>query len=165
MDEIWGSDHTDSREVRVIEPIDEPDLSVPVPYDSHSKRSRFVACIVADGFRMKSFAILLCFTAEKELRYYGYDESNVVSTSQSNALITRALFDSWNISVFFSTIDQRRRGLGHNDKAQLLMDGLRFHHAEPFLVEYPARNIGLLLLITHASGQLQPLVCPCPQLR
>jgi hypothetical protein len=92
-DEIGYSDHTDSREVRVIAPTDYPDPSVPLPYDRHSKRSTFVACITADGIRMKPFAIVPRFTAEKELQYYGYDESNVVLTSQSNTFMTRALLN------------------------------------------------------------------------
>jgi hypothetical protein len=75
MDETECSDHIDSREVRVIAPIDYPDPSVPVPHDRHSKHSTFIACIAADGCRMKPFAIVLRFMAEKELRYYGDDGS------------------------------------------------------------------------------------------
>jgi hypothetical protein len=92
-DETGCSDHIDSREVRLIAPINDPDPSVLVPYDRRSKRSTFVARIAADGFLMKSFAIVPCFTAEKELKYYGYNESNVVLRCQSNAFITRALFE------------------------------------------------------------------------
>jgi hypothetical protein len=74
MDAAECSDHTDSQEVRVIAPIDYPDPSVPIPYDRHSKRSTLVACIAEDGFRMMAFAMVPRFTAEKELRYFGYDE-------------------------------------------------------------------------------------------
>jgi hypothetical protein len=65
MDEIGCSDHTDSREVRVIAPIDYPDPWVPVPSDRHSNHSTFVACIAADGFQMKPFAIVPRFTPSK----------------------------------------------------------------------------------------------------
>jgi hypothetical protein len=58
VDETRCSDHIDSREVRVIASIDYLDPSVLVPYDRHSKRSTFVACITADGFRMKPFPIV-----------------------------------------------------------------------------------------------------------
>jgi hypothetical protein len=84
MDETGYSDHTDSREVRIIAPIDYPDPSIPIPYDRRSKRSTFVACIAADGFRMKPFAIVPRFTGEKELGDYGCDEPNVILISQSN---------------------------------------------------------------------------------
>jgi hypothetical protein len=67
VDETGDSDHSDSREVRVIVSIDFGELSLPVPFDRHSKRSTFVACIAADGFRMKPFAIVDHVTAEKEL--------------------------------------------------------------------------------------------------
>jgi hypothetical protein len=81
MDEIGCSDHSDSREVRVIVPIDYGEPSVIAAFDRHSKRSTFMACIAADGFRMKPFAIVDCVTAEKELQYYDYDTSNVTLTS------------------------------------------------------------------------------------
>jgi hypothetical protein len=93
MDETGCSDHSDSREVRVIVPIDFGEPSVPVPFDRHPKCSTFVACIAADGFRMKPFAIVDRVTVEKELQYYGYDASNVTLTSQANACITTALFE------------------------------------------------------------------------
>jgi hypothetical protein len=73
MDEIGCSDHPDSREVRVIVSIDFAEPSVPVPFERHSKRSTFVACIAADRFRMKLFVIVDRVIAEKELQYYGYD--------------------------------------------------------------------------------------------
>jgi hypothetical protein len=91
MDETRCSGHTDSREVGVIALLDSPDPSVPIPYDRHSKRSAFVASIAADRFRMRPFAIVRHYTAEKELKYYGQGESNVALTSQSNVFMTRAL--------------------------------------------------------------------------
>jgi hypothetical protein len=44
---------------------------------------------------MNPFAIVPRFTAEQESRDYGYDESNVVLTSQSNVSRTRALSELW----------------------------------------------------------------------
>jgi hypothetical protein len=66
-DETGCSDHSDSRDVRAIVPVDFGEPSVPGPFDRHSKRSTFVAYIAADGFRMKPFAIVDRVTAEKEL--------------------------------------------------------------------------------------------------
>jgi hypothetical protein len=57
-DETGCSNHIDSGEIRAIAPIDYPDPSAPVPCDRYSKRSTVVACIAADGFRMKLFAII-----------------------------------------------------------------------------------------------------------
>jgi hypothetical protein len=154
MDGIVCSDHADSREVRVIAPIDYPDPSVPVPYDRHSKLSTFAASSVADGFRMKPFTIVPRFTARKDLKYYGYEESNVVLTSQSNVFMTKAYFELSAKTVFFPTIDQRRRDLAYQGKALLLMDGLGFHHPEQFLAECAARNIEVLFVIAYAFDQL-----------
>jgi hypothetical protein len=58
----------DSRQVRVIAPVNDPNRSVPIPDDRHSKLSTLVACIAADGFRMKHFVIVPRITAEKELK-------------------------------------------------------------------------------------------------
>jgi hypothetical protein len=157
MDETRCSVQTNSRQVQVISRIDSPDPSVPIPNDSHSKHSTFLACITADGFRMKPFAIVPGFTAEKELRYHGYDEPNVILTSQSNAFMTRELFALWTKTVFFSIIDQRGRDLGYQGNAPPPMNGLGSHHTEQFLVEYAARNIKVLFLIAHASDQLHSL--------
>jgi hypothetical protein len=63
----------------------------------------------------------------------------------------------WAKKVFFPTIDQRRRDLGYQDKALLLMDRFGSHHAEQFLVGCAARNIEPLLLIAHATDQVPPL--------
>jgi hypothetical protein len=156
MDEAGYSDHTDSREVRVIALIDDPDPSIPVPHDRHSKRSTFVACLSADRLQVKRFAIVPRFTTEKELRYYGYDESNVALTSQSNAFMTRALFELWAKMIFFPTIDHRRRDLGYQGKALFLLDGLESHHTEQLLAECAARNSKVLFLISPQCRSLHP---------
>jgi hypothetical protein len=157
MDETGCSDYTDSREVRVIAPIGDPEPWIAVPSDRHSKRSTFVACIAADGFRMKPFVIVPRVTAEKELRYYGYDESNAVLTFQTNAFMTSALFELWATTVFFPTVDRRRRDLAYDGRVLLLLDGLGSHHTAKFLSECETRKIEILPLIPHASDQIQPL--------
>jgi hypothetical protein len=78
MDENGSSDDTDSREVRVLARIAYPEPWIAVPSERHSKRSTFVACIAADGLRMRAFVILPRVTAEKEFKYDGCDESNDV---------------------------------------------------------------------------------------
>jgi hypothetical protein len=79
---------------------------------------------------MKPFAIVLPFTAEKELRYCRYHQSNVLLTSQSKAFMTMAHFGLSAQMVFFPTIDRRRRDLGYQSKALFLMDGLESNHTE-----------------------------------
>jgi hypothetical protein len=106
---------------------------------------------------MKPFAIILRFTAAKKLRYYGYDESNVVLISQSNAFMTREPFQLSAEMMFFPTIDEHNRDLGDQRKALHLLDGIGSHHIEQFLAECTAPNIEILFLIVHASDQLQPL--------
>jgi hypothetical protein len=157
MDETGCSDQSDSRELRVIAPIAYRDPSVRVPYDRHSKRCSFVACIAADGFRMKPFAIVHRVTAEKEIKYYGYGDSNVQLAYQPNAFMTRPLFELWARTVFFPTIEQRRQDLGYRGRVVLIMDGLGSHHTDQFMGDCEARNIQVLFLIPHSSDQIQPL--------
>jgi hypothetical protein len=128
IDETGCSDHSHRREV--IELVNYPDPSVSVPSDRHSNCSTLVEYTPANGFRMMPFAIVPGFTSENEPRYCGYDESNLLLTSQSNAFMMRALFELWVKIVCFSIINQHRRDLGYQSKALLLMDGLESHHTE-----------------------------------
>jgi hypothetical protein len=157
MDETYCCDHSDGREVRVILPIDYREPSLPVPSDRHSKRSTFVACIAADGCRMKPFAIVDRVTIEKDLQYYGYDASKVTLASQTNAFMATALFELWATTVFFPTIEQRRTDLAYDGRVMLLMNGLGFHYTDYFLVECKTRQIDVLFLIPRASDEIQPL--------
>jgi hypothetical protein len=141
----------------VILPINFGGPSLPVPFDRHSKRSTFMACIAADGFRMKPFAIVDRVTAEKELQYYGYDASSVTLTSEVNTFMTTALFELWATTVFFPTIEQRLLDLAYDGIIVLLMDGLGSHHTNRFLAECNTRQIDVLFLIPHTSDQTQPL--------
>jgi hypothetical protein len=71
--------------------------------------------------------------------------------------MTRALFELWATTVFFPIIDHRRRGLGYQSKALLLIDGLGSHHAEQSLADNTVQNTGVLFLIAHDSDQLRAL--------
>jgi hypothetical protein len=157
VDETGCSDCSDKREVRVVAPIDYPEPSVPVPYDRHSKRSTLVACIAADGFRLKPFVIVHRATAEKELKYYGYDESNVILTAQENAFMTCSLFELWADRVFFPGIEARRQQFDYQGPVLLLLDGLGSHHTDNFLQQCANRNIKVKFLVPHSSDQTQPL--------
>jgi hypothetical protein len=133
VDETGCSDHSDSRQVHVIVPIDCQELWIPVPWDRHSKRSTFVACIAATGFRMKPFAIVDRATAERELKYYGYDASNVGLTCQANTFPTSSLVELWARTIFFPNAERRREDLAYHGEVLLLLYGLRSHHTPKFL--------------------------------
>jgi hypothetical protein len=66
--ETGSSEHADTHEVRVVVSIASPDPSVPVPIDRHSKRSTLVACIAANGYRMKPFLIVDLATVDSKCR-------------------------------------------------------------------------------------------------
>jgi hypothetical protein len=157
VDEIGSSDHTDRQDARVVVCVEYPDSSVLILYERHSKRSTLITCIAADGFRMKRFVIVHRTRAEKELEYYGYDAQNAIFISQKTALVTTALFETWAISIFFPTIEQRRMEHGYHSKATLLSDGLTSHHSEKPLAECSTRDLKVIFMIPHASDQTQSL--------
>jgi hypothetical protein len=106
---------------------------------------------------MKPFAIVNHATAEKEPQYCGNDVSHVTLKSQANAFMTTALFALWATILFFPTIEQRRTDIAYDSRVVLLKDGLGPHHTDRFLAECEIRQIDALLLIPHASDQIQPL--------
>jgi hypothetical protein len=93
VDQTGWSEHIDSHEVTIVLPIDDPDPSVPVPVNRHTKRSSLTACIAADGYRMKPFVIVDRAIMEAEVGLYGYDSSNVFLASQVNVFMTTYLFE------------------------------------------------------------------------
>jgi hypothetical protein len=157
VDETGCSDYADRREITVLVPACSTAKSVPVPVDRHAKRSTLTACIGADGFRMRPFVIVSRVTAEKDLAYYGYDRHNVAIVSQENAFMTSSLFEMWADTVFFPSIDERRRDLGYQGKVVLLLDGLGAHNTERFHRACQVRGVDVILLVPHASDQTQPL--------
>jgi hypothetical protein len=108
VDETGCSEQSDSREVRAFVPMSYTSASVPVPVDRHSRRSTFLACIAADGFRAKPFIIVSRATAEAELRLSGYDRSNTHVASPYHAFMTARLFEVWATEGFLPMIEQRR---------------------------------------------------------
>jgi hypothetical protein len=156
-DETGCADFTDSREVKVIVPYDFERNSVPLPVDRHVKRATLTACIAADGFRMRPFVIVDRKTMEKDLIYYGYDDSTVSIVSQENAFMTQKLFEIWAETIFFPSVQERRQQFGYQGKAILLIDGLGSHHTAKFLSDCADRNIEPVFLVAHSSDQTQPL--------
>jgi hypothetical protein len=57
VDETVFFDSSGSTEIRMILSIEHDQRSVAVLFHKYSKASTFVACIAADRFRMKPFAI------------------------------------------------------------------------------------------------------------
>jgi hypothetical protein len=108
VDEKGCSEHGDRREVKVIVPLEHPDPSLYLLFDRHAKLSTLTASIAPEGFGLKPLMIVHRLTAERELKYDRYDDSNIILSDQTNAFMTGALFEVWESTVFFPTIDARR---------------------------------------------------------
>jgi hypothetical protein len=102
---------------------------------------------------MRPFVIVSRVTAEKDFAYYGYDHHNVAILSQENAFITSSLFEMWADTVFFPSIDERRRDLDYQGKVVLLLDGLWAHNTEKFHRTCQDRSVDVILLVPHTSDQ------------
>jgi hypothetical protein len=70
VDETGCSDFGDKRETTVLVPSTYETRSVRIPVDRHAKRSTLTACIAADGYRARPFAIVERHTTEMELSSY-----------------------------------------------------------------------------------------------
>jgi hypothetical protein len=157
VDETGCSEYSDAHEIKVIVPDSHPDDTIPVPVNRHSKRASMVACIAADGWRMKPFIILERKTIETDIVLYGYGETNVSMVHQENAFMTATLFDRWSDEVFFPAIEKRRLLFGYAGKVIVLMDGLGAHHTDTFLQQCEAKNVRVIFFVPHSSDQCQPL--------
>jgi hypothetical protein len=94
--------------VNVIVLLERADPSVYLLIDRDAKFSILTACIAADGFGLKPLMIVQRHTAERQLKYYECDDSNVILSDQTNAFMTGALFEVWASTVFSPRIDARR---------------------------------------------------------
>jgi hypothetical protein len=157
VDETGCSEYSDAHEIKVIVPDSHPDDTIPVPVNRHSKRASMVACIAADGYRMKPFIILERKTIETDIVLYGYSQFNVSMVHQENAFMTAALFDRWSDEVFFPSIEKRRSMFDYTGKVIVLMDGLGAHHTDAFLNKCGEKNIEVIFFVPHSSDQCQPL--------
>jgi hypothetical protein len=106
---------------------------------------------------MKPFAIVPRATAERELKYYGYDMSNVVLMYQANAFMTSSYSELWGRTIFFPIVEPHREDIAYNGKALLLLDGLGSNHIPKFRADCSTRNIEILARVPRASDQIQPL--------
>jgi hypothetical protein len=153
VDETGCSDYANRQEITVLVPACSTAKSVPVPVDRYAQGSTLTTCIGADGFPMRPFVIISRVTAEKDLAYYGDDHHNVAILSQENTFMTSSLFEMWADTVFFSSIDERRRDLDYQGKVVLLLDGLAAHNTEKFHRACQDRGVDVILLVPHASDQ------------
>jgi hypothetical protein len=154
VDETGCCDYADRREFRVLVPAACDALSIPVPVNRHSKRSRLTAWIAADGNRMRPFVIVERVTAERELADYGYDSSSVAMVSHENAFMTSRLFEKWGEDVFFPEVRELRVQFQHSGRVVLLMDGLRSHHTDAFLQRCQEELVDVVFLIPTAPIKL-----------
>jgi hypothetical protein len=157
VDETGCQAWSDSHDCRVLVPESFSGNTIKIPVDRNSKRSTLVGCIAADGASLRPLIIVDRKTMEEDLHLYGYSEEKCIIVSQKNAFMTSSLFEYWAETIFFPWVEERRRVLGYQGPALLLIDGLGAHHTESFIEEASNRNITCLFFVPHTSDQCQPL--------
>jgi hypothetical protein len=83
VDETDCSEHIDSHEVTIVDPINFPDPLVLVPVNRDAERSALTACIAADRYRIKPFVIVDRATVEAEVGLYRYRREAVICEPSS----------------------------------------------------------------------------------
>jgi hypothetical protein len=157
VDETGCMDYSDRREITVVVPASYDGRSIPIPVSRHTKRSTLPGCIAADGYRMKPFIILARKRMEAEVAIAGYTPENCEFAYQENAFMTKPLFTRWGRVVFFPSLEDRRRFVGHDGPAVLLLDGVNTHCTPELMTECARRNVRVIPFVAHASHILQPL--------
>jgi hypothetical protein len=76
IDQTGCPEYIDSQKATNVFPIDYPNPSVPVPANCHTKRSTFIMCIAADGYRRRPSVIVDRATVEAGEALSGGDGSN-----------------------------------------------------------------------------------------
>ena len=157
VDETGCCDWVDAHDVKVLVPSSYSEDKIKIPVDRNSKRATLVGCISADGTVMKPMILLSRKTIEGDIFLSGYNESNVLFAHQKNGFMTASLFEFWAENIFFEEIERKRVQYNYQGPALLLLDGLKCHCSDKFLVECQDRNIYTLFLVPHSSDRCQPL--------
>jgi hypothetical protein len=79
--------------------------------------------------------------ANKELAYYGYDESNVILVTQARAFTTSILYRGMGTKGFFPAVEKGGKRWNYDVMVVLLLDGLGSHHIEKWLSDCRDRGL------------------------
>ena len=127
------------------------------------RRCTLVGCISADGTRLchgiitKTVTISSLVFAEG-----GWTSERLKIHDTENSFINNDVFGKWICEILLPEIERRRAWLretlgAFNERAVLILDGLKVHTMEPFVELLRRYNVTMVVLVAHTSHMTQPL--------
>ena len=165
MDEMGAEMFADRKHVFVFVPAqDVPEnhpLMVGVPRST--RRCTLIGCISPDGTRLRHAIITKTVTISSVVFTEGGFPSNRLKICHTqNSFINNDVFGEWLCDVLLPEIETRRAWLrerlgDYDDRAVLILDGLKCHTMEPFVEFLRMHNVTMVVLVPHSSHLTQPL--------
>ena len=128
-----------------------------------TRRCTLIGCICLDGTRLCPAIITKTETISSAVfAEGGYTSDRLKIFTTENSFINNDVFGKWICEVFLPEIKRKRDLLrerlgAFNDRAVLILDGLKVHTMEPFVELLRRRNVTVLVLVPHTSHMTQPL--------
>ena len=165
MDEMGAEMFADRKHVFVFVPAqDVPEnhpLMVGVPRST--RRCTLVGCISPDGSRPRHAIITKTMTISSAVFTEGGFPSNRLKICHTqNSFINNDVFWEWLCDVLLPEIETRRAWLrerlgDYDNRAVLILDGLKCHTMEPFVELLRLHNVKIVVHVPHSSHMTQPL--------
>ena len=164
MDEMGAEMFADRKRIFVFVPVEnltDGQLAVGVPRST--RRCTLVACICLDGSRLRHTVITKTMTISSAVFAEGGLTSERVKFAHTeNSFINNDVFGEWLCDVFLPEVMRKRAWLREkygtfNERAVLILDGLKCHTMEPFVELLRRHNVTMVVLVPHSSHMTQPL--------
>ena len=136
-------------------------LEVGVPRTT--RRCTLIACISLDGTTVCPAIITKTMTISSVvLAEGGYMSNHLKLFHADNSFMNNEVFGEWLTDVFLPEVERRRAELHatlgeFDDRAVLIMDGLKCHTMDPFMAMLESHRVTVALLVSHSSHLTQPL--------
>ena len=164
MDEMGAEMFADRKRMFVFVPVENltnGQLAVGVPRST--RRCTLVACICLDGSRLRHTVITKTMTISSAVFAEGGLTSDRVKFAHTqNSFINNEVFGEWLCDVFLPEVIRKRAWLRerlgtYDERAVLILDGLKCHVMEPFVELLRRHNVTMVVLVPHSSHMTQPL--------
>ena len=164
MDEMGAEMFADRKRVFVFMPVENltnGQLAVGVPRST--RRCTLVACICLDCSILRPTVITKTMTISSAVFAEGGLTSDRVKFAHTqNSFINNEVFGEWLCDVFLPEVIRKRAWLRerlgtYDERAVLILDGLKCHVMEPFVELLRRHNVTMVVLVPHSSHMTQPL--------
>ena len=165
VDEMGAEMFADRKRVYVFardqDVLNHRNLQVGVPRST--RRCTLIAGIALDGTKLGVGLIAKTMTISSVVfAEGGYMSDRIRFYHTDNSFMNNDVFGLWITDVLIPEIERRRADLRekigtYDERAVLIMDGLKCHTMEPIVELLRRHNVTVLLLVAHSSHMTQPL--------